>query len=338
MEKKIKNPIRVVQMGLGPIGNQATRYLAERPGIEIVGAVDVDPAKVGQDVGTLAGIPAVGVKVTDSLDEALGGHRADAVLLTTVSSLAKAQAQLKSLLPYGVNVISSCEELSYPWLTNPRVAEEIDALARAHNVSVLSTGVNPGFLMDFLPVVMSGVCRNITKITVERIQDATFRRVPFQKKIGAGLSLAEFEAKAKEGVLRHVGLTESIHMIAARLGWKLDATRDDLTPIIAERRIQTEGIIVEAGCAAGVQQIGVGIAGGKEVIRMVFRAAIGESGVRDRIIIDGTPGIDTCISGGLNGDVATCAILINAIPVVVNARPGLRTMADIEPISWFAGI
>ncbi len=331
MEKKIK----VVQMGLGPIGVKATRYLAERPGLRIVGAVDVDPAKVGQDVGTLAGIPAMGVRVTASLEEALGGGKADVVLLTTVSSLAKVHGQLKTLLPYGVNVVSSCEELSYPWLTNPQMAAEIDALAKEHAVSVLSTGVNPGFLMDFLPAVMSGACQNVSKITVERIQDATFRRVPFQRKIGAGLTVQEFDERAKAGVLRHVGLTESIHMLAARLGWHLDTTRDDLTPIIAAQRVQTEGITVEAGKAAGVQQIGVGIAGGKEVIRMVFRAAIGEGGVRDRIIIEGSPNIDTCIAGGLNGDVATCAILTNAVPVVVGARPGLRTMVDIEPITWF---
>jgi hypothetical protein len=336
-ENMAEKRINVAQMGLGPIGLQATRYLAKRPGLRIVGAVDVDPAKAGQDVGTLAGIPALGVKVTASMEQALAGGKADAVLLTTVSSLAKAREQLKTLLPYGVNVVSSCEELSYPWVTDPQAAAEIDALAKKHGVSVLATGVNPGFLMDFLPAAMSGVCRSVSRITVERIQDATFRRVPFQKKIGAGLTVREFEEKAKAGVLRHVGLTESIQMIAARLGWQLDETRDELTPIIAAQRVETEGMTVEAGRAAGVQQIGVGIAGGREVIRLVFRAAIGESGVRDRIVIEGSPGIDTCIAGGLNGDVATCAILTNAIPVVVNAKPGLRTMVDIEPITWSGG-
>jgi len=332
MEKKIK----VVQMGLGPIGNQATRYLAEKAGIEIVGAVDVDPDKVGQDVGVLAGIDEIGVTVAASIEQALNGKNADCVLLTTASSLEKIYDQLVKLLHYGVNIVSSCEELSYPWLTNTKMAMDIDELAKKHNVSVLSTGINPGFLMDFLPVAMSGVCRSISKVTVERIQDATFRRVPFQKKIGAGLTVAEFHEKVKAGSLRHVGLTESLHMIASRLGWKLDKTDDTISPIIATKLVQTDAMIVETGNVLGVEQIGVGIVAGKEVIRLSFRAAIGEPDVRDRIIIEGSPQIDTCIKDGVNGDVATCAILINAIPVVVKAGSGLRTMVDIEPISYFA--
>lgn len=332
MEQKI----RVVQMGLGPIGNKATIYLAERPQFQIVGAVDVDPAKVGQDVGVLAGLAPLGVAVTADLGSVLSGGNVDVVLLTTASSLIKVEKQLAAILPYGVNVVSSCEELSYPWLTHPEIAARIDALAKANNVSVLATGVNPGFLMDFLPMAMTGVCRSVNKVTVERIQDATFRRIPFQKKIGAGLTLEQFDQKIADGSLRHVGLTESMHLIAAKLGWKLDHTEDNISPIVAEQDVKTEYLDIKKGMALGVQQIGRAVAGDKELIRMVFRAAIGEPETKDRIIIDGSPAIDSCIKGGVNGDVATCAILINSIPVTVNARPGLRTMADIEPVSCFA--
>lgn len=332
MEQKI----RVVQMGLGPIGNKATIYLAERPQFQIVGAVDVDPAKVGQDVGVLAGLAPLGVAVTADLGSVLSGGNVDVVLLTTASSLIKVEKQLAAILPYGVNVVSSCEELSYPWLTHPEIAARIDALAKANNVSVLATGVNPGFLMDFLPMAMTGVCRSVNKVTVERIQDATFRRIPFQKKIGAGLTLEQFDQKIADGSLRHVGLTESMHLIAAKLGWKLDHTEDNISPIVAEQDVKTEYLDIKKGMALGVQQIGRAVAGDKELIRMVFRAAIGEPETKDHIIIDGSPAIDSCIKGGVNGDVATCAILINSIPVTVNARPGLRTMADIEPVSCFA--
>lgn len=332
MEQKI----RVVQMGLGPIGNKATIYLAERPQFQIVGAVDVDPAKAGQDVGVLAGLAPLGVAVTADLGSVLSGGNVDVVLLTTASSLIKVEKQLAAILPYGVNVVSSCEELSYPWLTHPEIAARIDALAKANNVSVLATGVNPGFLMDFLPMAMTGVCRSVNKVTVERIQDATFRRIPFQKKIGAGLTLEQFDQKIADGSLRHVGLTESMHLIAAKLGWKLDHTEDNISPIVAEQDVKTEYLDIKKGMALGVQQIGRAVAGDQELIRMVFRAAIGEPETKDRIIIDGSPAIDSCIKGGVNGDVATCAILINSIPVTVNARPGLRTMADIEPVSCFA--
>ena len=325
--------IKVVQMGLGPIGNKATLYLAERENLQIVGAVDADPAKVGKDVGVLAGLAPLGVAVKPDIAQALAGQSADVVLLTTSSALTRIADQLKQVLPFGVHVVSSCEELSYPWQTNPALAGEIDELAKKHGVSVLSTGVNPGFLMDFLPIAMTGVCKSVRQVTVERIQDATFRRIPFQKKIGAGLTQAEFQAKVEQGVLRHVGLTESVQMIASRLGWRLDSTSDEIAPVVAEKDVPLGDGVIEAGKVLGVRQIGRGIVNGREAITLFFRAAIGEPESRDRIIIDGEPSIDSCIKGGVNGDVATCAILVNAIPAVIKARPGLRTMADIEPLA-----
>jgi 4-hydroxy-tetrahydrodipicolinate reductase len=325
--------IKVVQMGLGPIGNKATLYLAERENLQIVGAVDADPAKVGKDVGVLAGLAPLGVAVKPDIAQALAGQSADVVLLTTSSALTKIAEQLKQVLPFGVHVVSSCEELSYPWQTNPALAGEIDELAKKHGVSVLATGVNPGFLMDFLPIAMTGVCKSVRQVTVERIQDATFRRIPFQKKIGAGLTQAEFQAKVEQGVLRHVGLTESVQMIASRLGWRLDSTSDEIAPVVAEKDVPLGDGVIEAGKVLGVRQIGRGIVNGREAITLFFRAAIGEPESRDRIIIDGEPSIDSCIKGGVNGDVATCAILVNAIPAVMKARPGLRTMADIEPLA-----
>ena len=325
--------IKVVQMGLGPIGNKATLYLAERENLQIVGAVDADPAKVGKDVGVLAGLAPLGVAVKPDIAQALEGQSADVVLLTTSSALTRIADQLKQVLPFGVHVVSSCEELSYPWQTNPALAGEIDELAKKHGVSVLATGVNPGFLMDFLPIAMTGVCKSVRQVTVERIQDATFRRIPFQKKIGAGLTQAEFQAKVEQGVLRHVGLTESVQMIASRLGWRLDSTSDEITPVVAETDVPLGDGVIEAGKVLGVRQIGRGIVNGREAITLFFRAAIGEPESRDRIIIDGEPSIDSCIKGGVNGDVATCAILVNAIPAVMKARPGLRTMADIEPLA-----
>jgi 4-hydroxy-tetrahydrodipicolinate reductase len=323
--------IKVVQMGLGPIGNKETQYLLERNTVEIVGAIDSDPAKEGQDVAALAGLPPIGVKVSADVEQVLRRGDVDVLVLTTTSGLASVYEQLAQLLPYRVNIVSSCEELSYPWQTNHELSARIDRLARDNEVAVLSTGVNPGFLMDFLPLVLTGVCRKVSRIRVERIQDATFRRIPFQQKIGAGLTAQGFAEKVKAGTLRHVGLTESIQMIAASLGWTLDKTEDIITPIIAERQTKTEAMEVKAGDALGVQQIGRGVVAGEERITMVFRAAIGEPDSRDRILIEGDPTIDSTIKGGVNGDVATCAMLTNAIPSILNAPPGLRTMADFAP-------
>jgi hypothetical protein len=333
MEKKI----RVVQYGLGPIGCKVSQYLNERGHFEIVGAVDSDPKKVGVDLGNLAELNApLGLNVTANSRDLLERVDADVVILTTASDLEKIRPQIMEIISCGKNVVSTCEELMYPWVTNPDVAREIDRAAKEHKVSVLSTGVNPGFLMDFLPLVMTSICRDVKRVTVERIQDAQFRRLPFQEKIGAGLSVQEFENRVREGRLRHVGLTESMHLMATRLGWILDRTEDVVDPVLAEKPVVTANRTIEPGKALGVNQIGRAYVDSKEVITLVFRASIGEPDPRDRIVIQGNPDIDMAINKGVNGDTATCAIIVNAIPVVIQAQPGLRTMADIAPISFFS--
>jgi 4-hydroxy-tetrahydrodipicolinate reductase len=332
MSKKIK----VVQYGLGPIGCQSVEYLVERGCFELVGGIDADPQKVGLDLGKLAGLPeSLGLHVTDDSTNLLREVDAEVVVLTTTSSLEQIRPQILEIISCGKNVVSTCEELMYPWLTNPSLANEIDLAAREQGVSVLSTGVNPGFLMDFLPLVMTGVCRDVEKVTVERIQDAQFRRLPFQKKIGAGLTEREFEERVRAGNLRHVGLTESMHLLSSGLGWKLDRTEDIIEPVIASQKVSTANITIEPDKALGVNQIGRGYIADKEVITLVFRATIGEPEARDRVLIQGTPSIDMAIEEGINGDTATCAIIVNAIPVVIQAPAGLRTMVDINPISFF---
>ena len=333
MEKKI----RVVQYGLGAIGCKVVQYLNERAHFQIVGAIDADPKKVGTDLGNLAELSApLGLNVTANSRDLLEQVNADVVLLTTTSDLKKIRPQIMEILSCGKNVLSTCEELMYPWVTNPELAEEIDRVAKEHRVSVLSTGVNPGFLMDFLPLVMTAICRDVKRVTVERIQDAQFRRLPFQEKIGAGLSVQEFENRVRQGSLRHVGLTESMHLVASRLGWILDRTEDVVDPVLAEKPVVTKNRTIESGKALGVNQIGRAYVNSKEVITLVFRASIGEPEPRDRIVIEGNPDIDMAISKGVNGDAATCAIIVNAVPVVIQAQPGLRTMADISPISFFS--
>jgi len=332
MNKKI----RVVQYGLGPIGCRSVQYLTERGHFDLVGAIDSDRQKLGVDVGDLAELPGqLGLRVTDDATNLLREVEAEVVVLTTTSSLEQIRPQVLEIVSCGKNVVSTCEELMYPWLTSPSLAKEIDLAAREQGVSVLSTGVNPGFLMDFLPLVMTGVCRDVEKVTVERIQDAQFRRLPFQKKIGAGLTEREFEERVRAGNLRHVGLTESMHLLASGLGWRLDKTEDIIEPVIASREVATANLTIEPGMALGVSQIGKGYVGSEEVITLIFRATIGEPEPRDRVLIQGTPSIDMAIEEGVNGDTATCAIIVNAIPVVIQAPAGLRTMADINPISFF---
>ncbi len=330
--------IPVLQIGMGPLGQRITQFLRERPGLRLVGAVDIDPGKIGTDAGTLAGGPPLGVPVADTLTEALKTCEPQVVLLTTVSSIRSVAPQIKAVVAQGLPVVSTCEELSYPWDAAPETAGAIDRAARAHGVAVLGTGVNPGFLMDLLPICLTAVCQRVDRIEVERIQNAATRRGPFQKKIGAGLDLAAFERRKHEGTLRHVGLTESMQMIAHRMGWPLESTSDVITPVVAQQRIETDALAIAPGQAAGVEQVGTAMCAGRECIRLVFRAAVGEPDPHDSVSINGVPSFRSVIPGGIHGDTATCAITLNAIGQIRTAAPGLRTMADLPPVSFFADL
>ena len=326
--------IRVIHVGVGPVGQRLARYAAARKDLKIVGAVDPAPDKAGRDLGELCGIERMGVQVYPNLAAAQRAHRAHVALLTTVSSLERIKPQVEEIAAAGLDIVSTCEEMVYPWKTRPAVARAIDAACCRHGATCLSTGVNPGFLMDFLPLALTGVCQSVEKIRVQRIQDASVRRIPFQQKIGAGLKPAEFRKKKAEGTLRHVGLTESMHMIAARLGWKLTRTVETLNPVMATRRITSGYVPIEPGMACGVEQIGRAFINRREVIALEFRAAVGEPESFDRVEITGDPNISSTIAGGVNGDTATCAIVLNSIPAVLAAEPGLKTMIDLPIPAW----
>jgi 2,4-diaminopentanoate dehydrogenase len=322
--------LKIVQIGLGPLGIKMIQFAKQRTiAFEVVGGVDIHRATADR-VGNALNIP-----TWTSIADAMKSAPADVAILTTVSDLARIAPQVEEIVALGLPIVSTCEELSFPWNISPDLSARIDRAAKAKNVAVLGTGINPGFLMDFLPVTLTGVCQRVDRIKITRIQDATHRRVPFQQKIGAGLTMAEFEAKKKSGTLRHVGLSESIHMIAARMGWKLDRATDELSPIVAAREVRSEAISVKAGEAAGVQQIGRGIVNGEEKITLLFRASIGEADPHDTVEITGDPNITSTIPGGVHGDVATCAITLNSAKQILRARPGLVTMTDIPVPSFF---
>ena len=329
--------IHVVQVGLGPIGRKVVQFMAQRPSLKIVGAVDPAPAIAGKDLGELCEVDSChGIVVAPDIAQVAGHSQAKVAVLTTVSGFEEGAEQAVALARRGLHVVSTCEEMVYPWSTAPDIAGRLDTVAKEQGVAVLGTGVNPGFLMDALPITLTAVCRDVQRIKVERFQDASSRRIPFQQKIGAALTPDQFEAKKKTGTLRHVGLTESIHMIAARLGWQLEKTEDVLSPVIAEAPIISGYKPIEPGMAAGVRQIGRGYRQGEEVVTLEFVAAVGQDNPHDTIEIIGTPGLRSTIEGGINGDIATCAITVNAIANVVGAQPGLRTMADIAPVSFYS--
>lgn len=327
--------INTVHVGIGPIGQEMVKYAVERGCFNIVGAVDPDPDKAGKDLGELCGINPLGITVSSNLDEAIKGKSPKVAIVTTVSSVVAFERQIVELAKAKLHIVSTCEELFYPWKTQPELSSRIDKICRENGIVCLGTGVNPGYLMDFLLTVLTAPCRNVKKVEVWRVQDASVRRIPFQQKIGAGLSLEEFEVKKKSGTLRHVGLPESVDFIANRLGWKLDRSSETLEPVIAENDINTGYKPISKGMACGVHQVGRGFIGDREVITLNFKAAVGEPEPYEQVHIDGEPTIQSKITGGVNGDIATCAITLNAVRSVLAASPGLKTMGDIPPVAFF---
>jgi 4-hydroxy-tetrahydrodipicolinate reductase len=263
----------------------------------------------------------------------------DLVLHSTGSYLRDVKSQLLEIVKSGADIVSTCEQLSYPFLKNPTIAKELDKKARKNKVTILGTGVNPGFVMDTLVLTSTGACQDVTRVKSSRIQDAAYRRLPFQRKIGAGLTPKEFEDKAAEGTIKHVGFPESIAMIASGLGWTLDSIEEKVEPKIAERAIASEYLKVEAGQVAGLNQTAMGIIDGRQVIILNLQAYLGCPDPKEWILIDGTPPIDLTIKGGIHGDIATAGVAVNCIPRVLNAQPGLMTMKDLPvPAGWFAEV
>jgi len=324
---------KILQVGLGPLGQKTVQFAVAR-GMKIVAAVDSSPNLVGRDVGEVCGLKKMGVKISPTVKEALKKKKADIAVVTTVSSLARLEQIVTEIAKEKLSIVSTCEELSFPWKVQSARAKKIDKICKKYKISLLGTGVNPGFLMDFLPTVLTGVSKSVDKIEVIRVQNASVRRVPFQQKIGAALTLQEFKQKEKEGTLRHVGLPESVDFIAARMGWKLTKKTETLEPVVADKEITVGYKPIKAGMACGVEQIGRGYIGNKEVITLHFRAAVGEPKSYDTIRVTGDPMINSTIEGGINGDVATCAITLNAIHSVLLAKPGLVTMSDIPAVAY----
>ncbi|MDR5708272.1 MAG: dihydrodipicolinate reductase [Armatimonadota bacterium] len=314
----MRSRFRVVQYGLGAIGLGIARILLERPEVELVGAVDVAPERVGRDLGELLGTDALGVRV--SADSAIA-EQADVVLHATHSRLAQVVPQILEVVQAGANVISTCEELVYPWFHHAQEAERLDEAARARGVTVTGVGVNPGFAMDLLPVVLTAACAVVKSIRVERRVDVSRRRESLQRKAGVGLSEEEFWSALAEGRVGHVGLAQSVALIGAALGWPLEIIADHVEPV---RLPGLPGV-------AGIHQVARGLVGEEERIRLELTLALGLT-PGDRIVIQGEPPLTVEIPGGLHGDMATCALTVNTIPIVAQAPPGLRTVLELPPI------
>jgi 4-hydroxy-tetrahydrodipicolinate reductase len=331
--------LNVISFGVGVIGSLTAKFILEekKKQLNLIGAYDIDPKKVGKDLGAVIGLGhTVGIRVSDDLDRVLALD-VDAAIHTTSSYLKDAYPQIESVVSHGVDVVSSCEELSYPYIVDRQLSEKLDLLAKKHGATVLGTGINPGFLMDALPIALTSPCESIRRIRISRRMNAATRRIPFQKKVGAGLTKGEFQSAIRNHQISgHVGLEQSVSMLADAIGWKLDKVEVAMVePVIAEKPTSEGYVKIPAGRVAGVKQRARGLAGGNSLIELNFAAYVGSEEEYDQVEIDGTPPVNCRISPCVHGDHGTVAMLVNMVPKVVGASPGLLTMKDIQLPSAF---
>jgi len=326
--------LRIIQYGLGPIGSAVARHVVERPGFELVGCVDIDPTKVGRDAGEVLGLDqSLGFAVDRTLAEVLERTQADVAIHTTSSYFDLFEDQIVEILEAGLDIVTTAEELSFPWTTHAERAAKIDAVAKRAGKTVLGTGVNPGFLMDALPLFLTAISQRVDRVGVTRVINASTRRGPFQAKIGSGMTVEAFNEKMAAGRMGHVGLPESVGMVFDTLGKTLTRYESGVEPVIAEQLTSTEHFQVQPGQVRGLKQVARAYTEEGEFMTLTFIAALdmGEDG--DTVTIAGKPDLEVKLKG-TNGDLATVAIAVNAVQRVKDAAPGLVTMRDLPIVTY----
>ncbi len=324
--------LRLVSYGLGPIGVAVADLALRKRAIELVGAIDNDAEKVGRPLDDLVGRKTdSGIIVEGDGAAALRRLQPDAIFHCTSSFLPAIKDQLLEAARAGVDVVSSAEELLLPDLQHREIARELHQAALEHGVTMLGTGVNPGFVLDFLAVVCSAVCADVQRVRAVRVVDAGTRRLPLQRKVGAGLSRAEFLTQEKTGRFGHIGMRESVALVGRALGLELDGVTQTVQPVIATEKRRTRFLEVMPGQVAGIHNVGKGMRGNEAVVELDLKMFVGAPDPRDEVFLFGTPDVHLRLEGGVPGDQATAAMLLNSVAQVVAAGPGLHTILDLPP-------
>ena len=332
MKQQNEKKLNVLHFGLGPIGLEILKKTSEVHHLNVVAAVDIDPNKVGKDIGELIGTEQKGVKVIDRLDQlaSLPDDVAKVAIHATGSNLENVWPQIKQLLDHGYSVVSTCEELSYPWHRYPQLAKEMNRYAEQKGLAVIGTGVNPGFIMDTMTLCFTSVVNEVNDIKVTRKVDVSKRRVPLQKKVGVTMTEEEFYSLAKENKIGHVGLEESARLIAYGLGVELISVSNSIHPTIADYDVELALGSLQKGQVSGQHQIvEAKTTDGRTItLELIMSVAVTQE---DRIELIGNEPLELVVPNGIFGDTATAAMAINTAKIIGSSDfTGVLTMADIK--------
>jgi hypothetical protein len=331
----MRDDIRVLVLGTGQMGAGIARLLVGKPGLKLVGAFARRAERAGMDVGAAIDLGRdLGITVGVELAALIERAQPDIAIQATCSRIVDAMGEISMLARHGVHVISIAEEMAYPACSSPAFAEELHWLAVSEGVAVLGTGVNPGFVLDLLVVTLSAVCADIESVTATRSNDLSPYGPSVLASQGVGLSPQAFAQGVRDGtVVGHLGFPESMHLIAAALGWDIEHIEQTREPIVSTVGRATPSVTVEPGQVAGCHHRAVAYCAGRAVITLDHPQQVHPQleGVAtgDRIEIRGSPNV--CLSGSpeIPGGEATVALAVNMVPRVMNAPPGLHTMLDL---------
>ncbi len=326
--------VRTLLWGLGAMGGGMANMLLKKKDVNIVAALAGTPSKAGKDLGEVLGTgKRVGVTVTNDPMEAFAA-KPDIALINTASFVKDVFPQIKLALEYGCDVVTIAEEMSYPWAADKELSDEIHSLARKAGKTVLGTGVNPGFVMDTLVIVVTAACRDVTHIHAKRVNNLAPFGPTVMRTQGVGTTPDEFKKGIETGaIVGHVGFQQSARLIGDALGWEIEKVVEEREPIITHVERKTRYVHVPPGNVAGCRHTAKVYAGGKEVLflehpQQVSPEAEGvETG--DYITVEGDPPLNLSIKPETPGGIGTIATAVNMIPAVLGARPGLLTMADL---------
>jgi 4-hydroxy-tetrahydrodipicolinate reductase len=335
---------RIAVGGLGTIGSEVARLLiGHRKGVEIVGAASKDPSQVGRPLHEVLGLATGGrAVVVDSVEEAIEAAP-EAIVLATGSFLPEVIDDVMLCAHAGINLVSPCEELAYPFRRDPELSAKIDATAKASGATILGTGVNPGFIFDTLVATCSGVCWDIAAIRGRRVVDTIGFGQNIHLRLGIGYTEEEFRAGHADGTIAgHVGFPESIELVCERLGLRLDGpVTEEFEPFVAQTPAPTKYGAIEAGRTEGFVQRATGTVDGAELVRfeLLLHLRPREAGYEpaDTIEIDGRQTVRLALNPGMDAVVATSAELVNSIPGVIRAAPGLKTVKDLPVATAWLG-
>lgn len=329
--------VKVAIWGFGAMGSGIAKVLLRKKGVDIVGVCDIHPERVNRSIYDILGVEKNGrpdVVVCSEIEKVVHDANCDICVLATDSFTRKAFDKIKYVVGQKVNVISTAEEMSYPKAQEPELAAEIDRLAKANGVSVLGTGINPGLMMDLLAICLTGCMTDVESVTCRRVNSLSPFGPAVMEEQGVGLTVDAFNKGVADGTLAgHVGFAESVGMIAEALGWKVDKFEQQMKPIVTSVDRKSPYGFAAAGDVAGVNMTGQGYVYGEVKIDMIHPQQIEPemegTHTGDYIVLKGTPEVNMAINPEVDGGIGTIAMVVNMIPHVINARPGLKTMLDL---------